>query len=89
MAAFIETIFRQFTVGGGGMVSGDTVYLLNYTNVIENSVSVWLDGSNLPENIMTQISCNIVYTPSNTTITFDQPVFDGQLYNIYGLRFTA
>lgn len=87
MASFIRNIFNQFIVGSGGMVEGDTVFVLNYTNIIQNSVSVWLDGSLLPNNLLDQISCSITYTPFNATITFNQPVFDGQLYDIYGLKF--
>lgn len=79
----------QFVVGSGGMNAGDTVYVLNYTNIIENTVIVFLDGSDLPDGIMTQISASIVYTATEATITFNQAVFDGQLYKIKGLRFTV
>lgn len=79
----------QFRVGVSGMVQGESVYVLNYTNIIENTVIVFLDGSDLPAGEVVQISADIVYTATEATITFNQPVIDGQLYKIKGLRFTV
>jgi len=79
----------QFRVGVSGMVQGESVYVLNYTNIIENTVIVFLDGSDLPAGEVVQISADIVYTSTEATITFNQPVIDGQLYKIKGLRFTV
>lgn len=79
----------QFRVGISGMNPGDTVYVLNYKSIIVDTVFVFLDGSDLPSGEATQISASIIYTSTEATITFNQSVFDGQLYKIKGLRFTA
>jgi len=85
----IAAILVQFIVGVSDMNAGDTVYILNYQNIINGTVSIELDGSELPVNLSTQISYNIVYTSTSATITFNQPVFNGQLFVIRGLRFTV
>lgn len=87
VATSIAAILVQFVVGVSDMNDGDIVYILNYQNVINGTVSVTLDGSELPINVSTQISYNILYTGNNVTITFNQPVFDGQLFVIRALRF--
>lgn len=87
-ASTVTAYELQFTVGdvGAPMNAGDTVLVLNYTDFITNSVKAFLDGTRTPQNLMTQISCNIVYNPTNVTITWNQGVQNGQTYIIDGLR---
>jgi len=74
----------QFKIGqpGSPMTAGETVLVISLENAKEDSESVYLDGSLLPEDEDDRISYQIVYAPTQVTITFNQAVLDTQLYQI-------
>jgi hypothetical protein len=86
----LTALLVQFRVGDPGalMVDGKTVLVITTPGVVPNSVSIDLDGSELPINESLQVSFTIVYTATNITITFNQAVQNNQLYMIHGLRIT-
>lgn len=88
--ATLTALLVQFRVGdpGANMTAGETVLVITASGVVANSVSVDLDGVELPINESLQVSFTIIYTTTNITITFNAPVSNGQLYMIHGLRLT-
>ncbi len=91
----LSTIVAQnieFTIGATGslMNAGDTTLVLNYTSVLSASVSVVLDGTDLPIGTYTdRIACNVIYTSNNITITFNQVVANNQVYSIKFLQYVT
>lgn len=91
----LSTIVAQnieFTIGATGslMNAGDTTLVLNYTSVLSASVSVVLDGTDLPIGTYTdRIACNVIYTSNNITITFNQVVTNNQVYSIKFLQYVT
>jgi hypothetical protein len=75
----------QFTIGVGGspMTAGETQLVITQTGIIEDSVSVVLDGGVLDRNDSTQISYTVSYASGSVTITFNQAVQDDQTYIIF------
>lgn len=88
-ATSLTGIFVQFKIGdpGANMNAGDTVLTLTYNDPIAGTVSVDLDGVELPQNDNTMISYTVVYSSTNVVITFNAPVATLQLYQIRFLRF--
>lgn len=86
---FIIAIYIQFVIGEplSPMNAGNTVLTLNYEDILAGSVSVEKDTVPLPIGISTQQSYTIVYGAMNSVITFNEPVADGQLFVIRGLRY--
>lgn len=72
----------QFEIGevDSPMVAGDTEIILPAAK--PNSEVITLDGAFLYTNRNDRISYTIVFTATETTITFNQGVVDGQLYSI-------
>lgn len=79
----------QFKVGdvGSPMVAGETVLTITVDDPINATVSVVLDGIELPQNDNTQVSYIVVYSDTDIVITFNQAVQDLQLYQVRYLRF--
>lgn len=91
-ASTVLAYFLQFVVGepGAPMVDGQTTLVISLTGFIENSVDIALDGTDLPLNRNDRISFTVDYSnPVQITITFNQGVSNGQLYEIRGLRLQA
>lgn len=88
-ATSLTGVFVQFKVGDPGslMNAGDTVLTLTYADPIGGTVSVDLDGVELPQNDSTMISYTVIYSTTNVVITFNSPVATLQLYQIRFLRF--
>jgi len=84
----IETPFVQFRVGdvGSPMVAGETTLTLNYTGVINPSIEITLDGTELPYGDTDQISYTATYNPTSVEIVFNSPVENDQLYIIHMVR---
>lgn len=84
----IETPFVQFRVGdvGSPMTAGEDTLTLNYTGVVNPSVEITLDGTELPYGDPNQISYTATYSPTNVEIVFNQPVANSQLYMIHLIR---
>src|SRR4051812_33734906 len=81
----------QFTVGSPDslMNEGDTVLVLEYENVINPSVEIFLDGVDLAYGVATdRIRYAVDYDNDNdlVTITFNEGVSNGQLYRIRFLQ---
>lgn len=87
-AANLIGVYIQFRVGDVGalMTAGQTVLILNYDNPISGTISVVLDGVELPQNDITQISYIVVMTTTSIAITFNNPVSNLQQYQIRFLR---
>lgn len=88
-ASTIVAYYLQFVVGevGSPMNPGDTVLVIPLSGFIENSVDVELDGVDLPINRNDRISFTVDYSnPAQVTITFNQGVSNGQLYEVRGWR---
>lgn len=81
----IATPFVQFRVGdvGAPMTAGQTTLTLNYAGVVNPSVEITLDGTELPYADSNQISYTATYNPTNVEIVFNQGVQNTQLYMIH------
>lgn len=81
----IATPLVQFRVGdvGAPMVAGETTLTLNYAGVINPSIEITLDGTELPYDDNNQISYTATYNPTNIQIVFNQGVQNTQLYMIH------
>lgn len=84
----------QFTVGSGGMLAGETSYIVTYPYIMVDSITVEMPQSNLPVDDPNQLSYQIAYTNTNATITFlngtpNIGVQDGMQFLIKGLRFVS
>lgn len=79
---------------GTQIITGQTVYTLKEANgsnvkkVKVDSVNVVVDGVVLVEGMTDQLSYDIVYTDSATTITFNQGAIAEQKYNITYVKTT-
>lgn len=91
----LSTIVAQnieFTIGAVGslMNAGDVTLVLNYTSVLSSSVSIALDGADLPAGTFTdRIAFNAIYTSNNVTITFNQGAISNQVYSIKFLQYVT
>lgn len=77
-----STILTQFIIGdvGSPMTAGQTILVLTYPLIVNNSVLVSKDGTILPIGLNDRISYTAVYTSTNVTLTFNAPVANGELY---------
>jgi|ERR1700743_3710638 len=77
----LNFVFNQFLVGTSGpLAPGQTTIILSVNNVIPESLHIVLGGIELPQNDNTQISYQVAYSPSQTTIVFNQIAQVGQQY---------
>lgn len=81
----IATPFVQFRVGdvGAPMTAGQTTLTLNYAGVVNPSIEITLDGTELPYADSNQISYTATYNPTSVEIVFNQGVQNNQLYMIH------
>jgi len=81
----IATPFVQFRVGdvGAPMTAGQDTLTLNYAGIINPSIEITLDGTELPYADNNQISYTATYNPTNVQIVFNQAVQNTQLYMIH------
>lgn len=84
----IATPFEQFRVGDPGalMTAGETTLTLNYAGVVNPSIEITLDGTEVPYGVNTQISYTATYNPTNVQIVFNQAVKNTQLYMIHMIQ---
>lgn len=77
--------FLQFTIGQAGslMSPGDLGFTLNAVNVLQDSIFVTLDGTELPRNLNTEISYTLTYNAGGVTFLFNQAASLGQDYIIH------
>lgn len=84
--------YIDFTIGASGslMNAGDVTLVLNYASVLSSSVSIALDGTDLPAGTFTdRIAFNAVYTSNNVTLTFNQAAVNNQVYSIRFLQYVT
>lgn len=81
----IATPSYQFKVGEGGalMTAGETLLTLTLSGVVNPSVEITLDGTEMPYGRSDILSYTVTYNPTNVQILFNQGVTDGQLYFIH------
>ncbi len=84
----IATPLIQFRVGdvGAPMTAGQTSLTLNYAGVVNPSIEITLDGTELPYDDNNQISYTATYNPTNIQIVFNQGVQNTQLYMIHFIQ---
>lgn len=87
----VQTPFVQFRVGdvGAPMTAGETSLTLSYTGVVNPSVEITLDGTEVPYDDPNQISYTATYNPTNVQVVFNQGVQNGQLYIIHMIQLVA
>lgn len=86
----IKFKFTEFIIGQSGslMNPGDTQLVLNFaslgiTGILQDSVFITLDASELPREYTDRLSYGLVYNPTNVTINFEAGVANGQSYVIH------
>lgn len=82
----IATPFVQFRVGdvGAPMIAGQTSLTLNYAGVVNPSVEITLDGTELPYGSnVSQQEYTVTYNANNIVIVFSNGVTTNQLYMIH------
>lgn len=80
-AVTIATPNPQFRVGNPGalMNAGDTVITFNYAGVVNASLEITLDGTEVPYGDSLQFSFTATYNPTSVQVVFSQPVQNGWL----------
>ena len=73
----VTPIRIQFTIGQSGMNGGDTVYTIPYA-CLPSSMTITLQGLEVPQNVEFDFSYTVVFGSNATTITFNQGVPDNQ-----------
>lgn len=87
----IATPNPQFRVGDPGalMNAGDTQLTLNYAGVVNPSLEITLDGTEVPYGDALQFSFTATYNANNVVIVFSQPVQNNWLFNIHMIQLVA
>ena len=87
----IGSLEYQFQIGtvNSLMNIGDTILVLNVPNAMQNSQGVFLDGALLKTNTSLFLSYTVFYTSTTVTITFNQAVSNGQVYQINLLQYVS
>lgn len=84
----IATPFVQFRIGDVGslMTAGETTLTLNYTGVVNPSVEITLDGTEVPYGDSLLFSYTATYNPTNVQLVFSNPVENGWLFQIHMIQ---
>lgn len=84
IVAGLTWFFQQFTVGQAGslITQGSSVIIINQPLYLDSSLSILLNGNELPRNDNTQISYIYTFSGGNITIVFNQAAVNGQQYII-------
>lgn len=87
----IATPNPQFRVGHPGalMNAGDTQITFNYPGVVNPSLEITLDGTEVPYGDSMQFSFTATYNPTNVVVTFSNPVQNGWLLNFHMIQLVA
>lgn len=90
----ISTIVSQtleFKIGDVGslMNAGDISLVLNYTSILNSSVSVVVDGVPLPITQSDRLSFTPIYSTPSVTLNFNQGALDTQVYVIMFLQYIS
>lgn len=82
----------QFVVGDSSsptMSNGDTQLVLNYSGIDANTLSIDVDGTEIPVNRSDRFSYTAVVGGASATITFNSPVTTDQLIMVHAIRQVA
>lgn len=81
----------EFKVGDSGSLlnAGDTSLVLNYTSILNASVSVVVDGVPLPITQSDRLSFTPIYSTSSVTLNFNAGAIAGQVYVIMFLQYVT
>ena len=81
----IATPSYQFKVGESGalMTAGQTSLTISLAGVINPSVEITIDGTEMPYGRNDVLSYTVTYNPTNIQVVFNQGVANGQLYFIH------
>jgi hypothetical protein len=81
----------EFKVGdpGSPMNNGDTSLTLNYSFILNSSIIISVDGVDMPIGVTDRISFTPFYSSLSSSISFNNPVSTGQLYNIKFLQYIS
>lgn len=84
----IQTPNPQFRVGNPGalMNAGETQITFNYAGVVNPSLEITLDGTEVPYGDADQFSFTATYNPTNVVVDFSNPVQDGWLLNFHMIQ---
>ena len=87
----IATPNPQFRIGQPGslMNAGDTELTLNYAGVVNPSLEITLDGTEVPYGDALQFSFTATYNANNVVIVFSQPVQNNWLFNIHMIQLVS
>lgn len=87
-AVTIATPNPQFRVGQPGalMNAGDTQITFNFSGVVNPSLEITLDGTEVPYGDALQFSFTATYNPTNVVVTFSNPVQNGWLLNFHMIQ---
>lgn len=77
--------FTQFTVGQPGalIAQGSSAIVINAPNYVNDSLTIFIGGVQLPRNDNSQLSYVYGYVAGQLAITFNQPAQNGQQYIIF------
>ncbi len=84
----IATPNPQFRVGNPGalMNAGDTQITFNYEGVVNPSLEITLDGTEVPYGDASQFNFTATYNPTNVVVVFSDPVQNGWLLNFHMIQ---
>lgn len=84
----IATPNPQFRVGHPGalMSAGDTQITFNYAGVVNPSLEITLDGTEVPYGDAQQFSFTATYNPTNVVVVFSNPVQNEWLFNFHMIQ---
>jgi hypothetical protein len=84
----IATPNPQFRIGHPGalMNAGDTQITFNYAGVVNPSLEITLDGTEVPYGDALQFSFTATYNPTNIVVVFSNPVQDEWLFNFHMIQ---
>lgn len=87
----IATPNPQFRVGHPGalMNAGDTQITFNYAGVVNPSLEITLDGTEVPYGDSLQFSFTATYNPTNVVVVFSNPVQNEWLFNFHMIQLVA
>jgi hypothetical protein len=76
-----SAVREEFLVGEpGALYAGASTYTITGDGIIEDSLSISLDGTDLPQDRTDRISYTVVYNPTNAVVTFNQAMQNDQYY---------
>lgn len=84
----IATPNPQFRVGHPSalMNAGDTQITFNYAGVVNPSLEITLDGTEVPYGDAQQFSFTATYNPTNVIVVFSDPVQNEWLFNFHMIQ---